>query len=173
MDTTSTRRRPRAQWLALGVVSGLVVGGTASVAAAPDATRAAAAGIGGPRIVGCVANDTGLLRIIDPSIGQRCKKKETRIAWNKRGPRGFRGPVGPEGEQGPVGPMGPRGPEGEEGDDGDRGPRGPQGPIGPEGPPGETIVCYVLGFPDLREQSTFVVPEEGPHPCDQPNGPVF
>lgn len=72
-----------------GVASALIFGGLVVMA-----------GVGGPEldiVTACVINKTGLLRIIDPTIGQSCLKTETQLTWNQQGSPG---PAGPPGEPG-------------------------------------------------------------------------
>lgn len=90
-------------------------------------TPAPAAAQGANRIDACVAG-SGLIRVVGRA--EPCRRRETRIHWNVRGPRGVRGPSGP------MGPMGPAGPAGPEGAQGPRGEAGPQGEPGPQGPAG-------------------------------------
>jgi hypothetical protein len=48
----------------------------------------------------CVGK-TGDVRVL--TANQSCRKRETAIAWNKRGPAGIAGAPGPAGERGPAG----------------------------------------------------------------------
>jgi hypothetical protein len=85
----------------LGVLTGAGVlvlgGGVVAYAAIPD---------GDGVFNGCVAKLTGVLRVIDPTEGQRCLVVETPISWNQVGSQGPAGPQGPQGAQGPQGPPG-------------------------------------------------------------------
>jgi hypothetical protein len=51
----------------------------------------------GPTIRACVAKD-GSVRVL--GAGRSCRKHETAIAWNRRGPVGARGPAGADGKDG-------------------------------------------------------------------------
>ncbi len=69
----------------------------------------------------CYAASDGTLQVIDPSKGERCKRHETALDWNARGPQGAPGPVGatgPQGASGPAGVTGPQGPAGTPGTSG-------------------------------------------------------
>jgi hypothetical protein len=57
-------------------------------------------------IHGCYAAGDGSLQVIDPSKGDRCKRSQTALDWNARGPQGAPGPAGETGAQGPPGPPG-------------------------------------------------------------------
>lgn len=63
-------------------------------------------------------------------IDKACKKDETPISWNIKGPTG---PAGPAGIAGPTGPTGPAGANGLPGATGATGPSGPQGAQGSQG----------------------------------------
>jgi hypothetical protein len=79
-------------------------------------------------IRGCVDDKTGMLRVVDR--GEKCRRHEHLIDWNREGPMGPRGP------RGQMGPGGPRGEAGPAGIPGLEGPPGLQGPVGPQGEPG-------------------------------------
>ena len=88
----------------LGVGAVLLLGLMAQVAWAmvPDAHGV---------IHGCFG-PTGVLRVIDTDLGQRCLHSETALTWSQTGPvgpAGVSGPVGPAGAPGPTGPQGPAG----------------------------------------------------------------
>ena len=76
-----TRRRVRiAVIAAVGLLAGF--GGRVAWAAIPD----------GNTIHGCYKNDTGVLRVIDPSVGDACKSKsETALDWAQAGQQGMQG----------------------------------------------------------------------------------
>jgi hypothetical protein len=77
---------------AIGLVAGF--GGRVAWAAIPD----------GNTIHGCFKNDTGILRAIDPSVGDACNpKSETAIAWAQTGSQGVQGIQGVQGPQGATG----------------------------------------------------------------------
>jgi hypothetical protein len=80
----------RATTLAVGVVIGAVVWGTA-LAAIPDA---------GGVIHGCYKSSDGKLRVIDTEAGHTCGSGETAVSWNQTGPQGPTGATGPEGPAG-------------------------------------------------------------------------
>lgn len=63
-------------------------------------------------------------------LDKACKKDETPLSWNIKGPTG---PVGPAGIAGPIGPIGPAGANGLTGATGATGPSGPQGAQGSQG----------------------------------------
>jgi hypothetical protein len=61
----------------------------------------------GNTIYGCYKNDSGVLRVIDPSAGGACNaKSETPLSWAQTGGQGSPGIQGPRGDQGAVGPNG-------------------------------------------------------------------
>ncbi|MFI0419076.1 hypothetical protein [Spongiactinospora sp. 9N601] len=117
---------------ASGVLAGsLVVGGFANASSA--ASTAAASNV----IYACVNKSTQVVRIVGART--KCKPGETRISWNRQGPKGTdgEGGLGPMGATGPKGPKGDPGAQGPKGDPGVRGPRGLQGPAGAKGEPGK------------------------------------
>jgi hypothetical protein len=61
-------------------------------------------------IEGCYRKKGGALRLVKQ--GQRCRRGERRIAWNRQGPSGARGEAGARGETGARGLAGPTGPPG-------------------------------------------------------------
>jgi hypothetical protein len=81
----------------------------------------------GPRdsVHACVDRQNGRVRIVSP--GDRCRRHERALEWNKEGPAGATGAPGAVGPQGPAGLTGEAGPAG---------PRGEDGPAGPVGAPG-------------------------------------
>jgi len=82
----------------VGLLAGF--GGRVAWAAIPD----------GNTIHGCYTNDTGVLRVIDPSAGGACKQKsETALNWSQTGTQGIQGIQGPQGPKGDSGPNGPDG----------------------------------------------------------------
>jgi len=52
-------------------------------------------------IHGCYLKANGSLRVIDPSAGEKCTKREAAIQWSQTGPKG---PPGSTGATGPAGP---------------------------------------------------------------------
>jgi hypothetical protein len=111
----------------------------------------------------CYVNGVGSLRVIDTSVGQRCRRGETAIFWDQNGtpgpvgptgaagPAGATGPAGARGTTGPAGPTGATGPAGAAGATGPAGPAGATGPAGPQGiqglvgPPGATGLQGLIG----------------------------
>jgi hypothetical protein len=91
------RYRPSAR-TTVAVAALVVAAGGIAVAAIPDSSGV---------IHGCYGKSNGQLRVVDSAGG--CKKNETAISWNQRGPAGPRGLPGPRGPQGPPGPQGPAG----------------------------------------------------------------
>jgi hypothetical protein len=85
------------------------------------------------------ADRQGDLRVVDSH--DECRRNETPVRWN------IRGPEGPQGEQGPQGVAGPQGLQGEQGPQGDIGPQGARGPAGP-GFSGTQF--YAVGNGDFR-----------------------
>ncbi len=64
----------------------------------------------GNTIYGCYKNNTGAVRVIDPSAGDKCNgKSEAAISWAQTGQDGVPGVQGPQGPQGTTGPDGPDG----------------------------------------------------------------
>ncbi len=61
-----------------------------AVAAIPDQTGV---------IHGCVSQNNGDLRLVDPATGATCKTNEAAIQWSQSGPQG---PQGARGSAGPV-----------------------------------------------------------------------
>jgi hypothetical protein len=94
------KRLGRARWGLLAAALAVPVAG-AAIAAIPDANGV---------IHSCLDRE-GNIRIID-SAERSCKKNETALSWNKRGPQGEQGPTGPQGPAGPQGATGPAGPQG-------------------------------------------------------------
>ena len=84
--------------VAVGVAVGFA--GRVAWAAIPDVNT----------IHGCYKNDTGELRVIDPSAGGACNSKsETALDWSQTGQQGGAGVQGLRGAQGPTGADGPDG----------------------------------------------------------------
>ena len=81
----------------------LVIGGT--VAWASGLVDPVWVGSNGT-IAACVQNDSGNLRLIDPSSKRQdidsCRKGETRISFNQKGQQGAPGPQGPQGPAGTL-----------------------------------------------------------------------
>jgi hypothetical protein len=149
--------------VAIGVVAGLIAGGSVAWAAIPHGTTGV--------VTACfdtTGPDKGLLRVIDAQQGQSCTKGERRITWQSSGLR-FRGAwsgtvsygrddvvtrggatyVATESSRGSTppsnvwavlaaaprtGPAGPTGATGPAGPTGATGPTGPTGATGPAGP---------------------------------------
>lgn len=77
----------RTGFLAIGLAAGLIASGTvAAVAAIPDTKSG--------QITACYAKSDGAVRLIDTGKGQKCKKNESKVAWNQRGPAGAQGGTG-------------------------------------------------------------------------------
>lgn len=111
--------------VAAASLTAVVVGGAAIAQTTSSAT-----------IVACVAENTGLVRIVN-STGA-CRPNEGATSWSQQGPQGPPGPIGPVGPQGVQGDVGPQGPQGLQGLQGQAGAQGPAGPTGERGPQGET-----------------------------------
>jgi len=92
----------RAMRIALPTLAALGAGTAVGVAAIPSADGT---------IHSCVANGTGVIRIIDAEANpaQNCAAGEQALNWNQRGPAGAAGPAGPAGPQGDQGPRGATG----------------------------------------------------------------
>jgi hypothetical protein len=93
----------------------------------------------------CAANATGQLRIIGD--GEDCRRSETLVRWNLRGPKGDKGDTGDRGPRGLPGPTGPQGSAGLQGAQGVTGPQGLPGVTGPQGLPGATGQQGMPGAP--------------------------
>ena len=99
-------------------------------------------------IQGCYGKIGGVLRVIDPTRGDKCLSVETPITWSQRGPKGDPGTPGAAGGTGPAGIKGDKGDQGAQGlqgtpglpgtngADGKDGLKGDKGDPGPQGPPG-------------------------------------
>jgi hypothetical protein len=86
----------------------------------------------------CVNREGEDVRILSP--GERCRRWETPLSWNRQGPQGpagAAGPMGPVGPRGALGAVGPQGPAGPIGPGGSAGAQGPAGPAGAQGPKGD------------------------------------
>jgi hypothetical protein len=93
------RRRVLLVALPLALVAGV------ALAAQPSARRPSNAVINA-----CVKKRSGQVRVVRPGAG--CRKNESRLSWNVRGPAGPRGAAGPTGATGATGPSGPVRPAG-------------------------------------------------------------
>ncbi len=123
-------RLPRRRVLFAALPLVLVTG--VALAAQPGGRQASSA-----VIHACVNTKTRLVRIVPATA--KCRRGESRVAWNAQGARGADGAAGAAGPQGPAGPAGAAGPKGDagaQGPAGAAGPAGPQGPAGPAGPQG-------------------------------------
>ena len=121
-------RATRTRVLAVALVGALAAGGGALAVTSDDYTDASGA------YHACVNKTNGQVRVVRPNAA--CRVPETRIEWNKTGPRGAKGEQGDRGPQGPAGPRGPEGPAGPQGEKGENGETGAQGLAGPQGPAG-------------------------------------
>jgi hypothetical protein len=117
------------------------------------------------------ADKHGNLRMVD-SLDE-CRRNETPVLWNIRGPQGPTGEIGPQGIEGQVGPQGPQGNEGPAGRQGEQGEQGPPGDVGPQGAQGPAgpgfsgTQYYTVGSGDLRgvtPASQVIAFPAGPHP---------
>ena len=88
-------------------------------------------------IHGCVKKSSGVLRVIDPSKGDRCHKNEVAIEFNREGPSGAAGAPGNTGPAGTTG-TGANGLKGDTGATGNQGPKGDKGDTGAVGATGAT-----------------------------------
>ena len=93
--------RRRLAYISIAALVGLLAGfgGRVAWAAIPD----------GNTIHVCYTNDTGVVRVIDPSTGGACKKSEKALNWAQTGTQGIQGIQGTQGPQGTSGPNGPNG----------------------------------------------------------------
>lgn len=130
---------------------------TAAALAALAGIGYADLGSGSSTIKGCVNKRSGLLRIV--AGGSRCRRGESSLTFNKRGPQGERGPRGERGARGATGPT------------------GSQGPQGPIGPPGDTAYSIVDGsgcdeiqaaIDGLPADGGAVLVEDGVYTCTAP-----
>jgi len=92
----------------------------------------------------CYARD-GSIRLIDTDAGQSCRRRETLLSWNQRGPQGLQGIQGPRGAQGTQGAQGAQGPGGLQGIQGPKGDPGAPGAAGAAGAAGIQGVQGVQG----------------------------
>ena len=104
----------------------------------------------GQTYTGCMLNNVGTLRLIDPSLGGNnpmghCFGRETQVTWNQKGQPGAPGPAGPPGPAGETGPIGPAGLTGAAGPSGPAGLPGPSGPKGDPGAPGISTTTFAIG----------------------------
>src|SRR6185437_15961274 len=63
----------------------------------------------------CFQGDDWQVRVIDPLLGDGCKRDERMLQWNQTGPQGAKGDTGAQGPTGPAGGQGPQGPTGTNG----------------------------------------------------------
>jgi hypothetical protein len=66
-------------------------------------------------IYGCYNKRSGVLRVINTSVRQRCRRRESALNWEEVGPQGKRGATGPKGATGSRGQTGQTGQTGPEG----------------------------------------------------------
>ena len=104
--TVKLARRPVV--IAVAVAGLAVTGAGVAQASIPDSAQT---------YTGCMLNNVGTLRLIDPSLGSHnamghCFGWETQVSWNQKGQPGAPGPTGPAGPTGPTGATGPTGPPG-------------------------------------------------------------
>ncbi len=93
--------------IAVAAAALAVTGAGVAYASIPDS---------GQTFTGCMLNNVGTLRLIDPSLGGsnpmgHCFGRETQVTWNQKGQPGAPGPTGPAGPTGTTGPIGPAGPD--------------------------------------------------------------
>ena len=152
--TVKLARRPVV--IAVAVAGLAVTGAGVAQASIPDSAQT---------YTGCMLNNVGTLRLIDPSLGSHnamghCFGWETQVSWNQKGQPGGPGPTGPAGATGPTGATGPSGPAGLTGAAGPSGPAGPPGPSGPRGDPGapgiSTTTFAIGGVTPLPDDGTAV-----------------
>lgn len=104
------------------------------------------------RVISGEPGPTAYMRIIDPSVGQKCSGLETAMNFNQSGPTG---PTGATGATGVTGPSGATGPTGVTGSTGATGPSGSTGATGSTGPTGATGATGPTGTATLT--TTFIV----------------
>jgi hypothetical protein len=142
--------------IAVAVAGLAVTGAGVAYASIPDS---------GQTYTGCMLDNVGTLRLIDPSLGGNnpmghCFGRETQVTWDQKGQPGAPGPTGPAGPAGPTGATGPTGPAGLTGAAGPSGPAGPPGPSGPKGDPGapgiSTTTFAIDGFAPLPDDGSVI-----------------
>ncbi len=89
--TVKLARRPVV--IAVAVAGLAVTGAGVAQASIPDSAQT---------YTGCMLNNVGTLRLIDPSLGSHnpmghCFGRETQVTWNQKGQPGDPGPTGPAG----------------------------------------------------------------------------
>ena len=94
--TVKLARRPVV--IAVAVAGLAVTGAGVAQASIPDSAQT---------YTGCMLNNVGTLRLIDPSLGSHnpmghCFGWETQVTWNQKGQPGAPGPTGPAGPTGPT-----------------------------------------------------------------------
>jgi hypothetical protein len=110
-------------------------GALAATALAGGVAWAAIPGSDGT-IQGCYGKIGGILRVIDPSKGEKCFGGEVPISWNQKGAKGDPGVKGDTGAKGTQGIQGPAGVNGTNGADGAKGANGIDGAQGLKGDTG-------------------------------------
>ena len=106
------------------------------VVSAPQAS----AGSKPKRIYACVTVNFKTLNLTTKN--GKCKRGETKISWNRKGPRGKKGA---KGKRGPVGAQGPKGAKGSAGARGATGAQGPAGTSGATGAQGQAGTSGATG----------------------------
>lgn len=109
---------------------------TAGAASSPPEGMASASAKQGKRIYACVTGRFSTLNL--SSRRAACPAGQTKISWNRKGPRGKRGTAGARGARGAAGPAGQRGPGGVTGATGPIGATGAAGANGQTGTTGAT-----------------------------------
>jgi type VI secretion system Hcp family effector len=110
-----------------GIAGGLLLAGVGAVAyaALTDANG----------VIHACVDGKGNARIIDAAV-ENCRKGESLLSWNQKGPQGPAGPIGATGATGATGPQGDTGPAGATGPAGSPGATGATGATGAQGPAG-------------------------------------
>lgn len=85
----------RTKIAAVAAAAALTLGGGVAYSAIPHSQTG--------EITACVANYTGVVKIIDKEAGKDCGFGYVETTWNQRGPQGLPGPKGDQGLQGPAG----------------------------------------------------------------------
>ena len=134
--------------------SGQLSIGLAAVAAALALGGVASATIPGSAgtYAGCVSRASGVIRMIDPSLGlssrrAHCLRSENRIAWGSAGATGSPGVTGLQGTAGTDGAPGAAGRAGSAGSAGSAGERGATGGAGTAGDQGSSGTTGSTGAP--------------------------